>query len=199
MTKQLISLCLLAMATVFSANAQSVTNGVESVQFHALLSTSHEVSPLVGTDASGEATIEFILTRSDGRITSALVDFHVNWRAGIAQELRAAHIHRGPAGVNGPVVINTGLTALPAADSGAIFRQASVTDSEGIAVVEEILANPHGFYFNVHSVSNPSGLIRGQLRPDVSSELTNMEERLQTALDEIDSLVRVMGHFPKKQ
>lgn len=199
MMKQLISLSLLALATVISANAQSATNGVESVQFHALLSTSHEVSPLVGTDASGEATIEFILSRTNGQITSALIDFHVNWRAGLSEELRAAHIHRGPAGENGPVVINTGLAPLPAAASGTIFRQASVTDPEGISVIEDILANPRGFYFNVHSVSNPSGLIRGQLRPDVSSELTQMEERLQAALDEIDSLIRVMGHFPKKQ
>ena len=32
------------------------------------------------------------------------------------------------------------------------------------ATINSIVANPAGFYFNVHSTLNPGGVVRGQLR-----------------------------------
>jgi hypothetical protein len=41
------------------------------------------------------------------------------------------------------------------------FTETSVSVPADIA--QQMLANPSSFYFNVHTVSNPSGVARGQL------------------------------------
>lgn len=194
MTKQLIALCVLTLALCLApAWSQAVPDGVQTVQFDVLLSPSHEVPALPDTDASGTATIEFILTRAGGNLVSAIADFHVNWRAGQLEEMRAAHIHRGAVGVNGGVVINTGLILQVPAESGAFFRQRTVTDIAGLAVIEEILADPSAFYFNVHSASHPAGIIRGQLRPDTAGQIRQAEANLKAGLAALDRLVRIVG------
>lgn len=74
-----------------------------------------------------------------------------------------AHIHQGAAGVNGPIVVDfmpnfSGSTAT-----------GSVTASQ--SVINSILANPSGFYVNVHNAPFPGGAIRGQLEGGVSKSL----------------------------
>lgn len=66
----------------------------------------------------------------------------------------AAHIHRGPAGVAGPIVVT-----LQAPSSG--FAKECVTATTEL--IEEIVSDPDGFYVNVHSVPFPAGSARGQL------------------------------------
>lgn len=66
----------------------------------------------------------------------------------------AAHIHIGPAGVAGPVVVG-----LAAPTSGSSSDCASA-DRE---LLLDILHNPSGYYVNVHNASFPAGAIRGQL------------------------------------
>ena len=67
----------------------------------------------------------------------------------------AAHIHRGGAGVNGPPVIT-----LDAPDD----NDSDDCDTVADALVDEIRANPGGFYVNVHTADYPDGAIRGQIR-----------------------------------
>jgi hypothetical protein len=67
----------------------------------------------------------------------------------------AAHIHRGAAGVNGPVVVP--FTA-PGADGNS-----SGCATADAALIDEILGNPSGFYVNVHTTEHPAGAIRSQL------------------------------------
>jgi chitodextrinase len=69
----------------------------------------------------------------------------------------AAHVHRGRAGENGPVVI--GFTADPLLTDGVIVG--SVATSAALA--GEILADPTAFYVNVHNADFPAGAVRGQL------------------------------------
>ena len=66
----------------------------------------------------------------------------------------AAHIHRGATGVNGPPVV----TLDPPDDDDS-----NDCDVASDALVAEILANPAGFYVNVHTADHPNGAIRGQL------------------------------------
>jgi CHRD domain len=67
----------------------------------------------------------------------------------------AAHIHRGAAGVDGPVVVP--FTA-PAGDGNS-----SGCATAAAALIDEIAANPAGFYVNVHTKEHPAGAIRAQL------------------------------------
>jgi hypothetical protein len=67
----------------------------------------------------------------------------------------AAHIHRGGAGVNGPVVVPFTAPGANGASSGC----ATATP----ALIDEIVANPAGFYVNVHTTEHPGGAMRQQL------------------------------------
>ena len=67
----------------------------------------------------------------------------------------AAHIHRGGAGVNGPVVFPMNA---PGADGNA-----SGCAAADATLIDEILANQAGFYVNVHTKEHPAGAIRAQL------------------------------------
>ena len=69
-----------------------------------------------------------------------------------------AHIHRGAAGVAGPVVIP--FYGQAAAPDGNQARGRVTAD---LALIQEIVANPAGFYVNVHTSDYPKGAIRGQL------------------------------------
>jgi hypothetical protein len=64
------------------------------------------------------------------------------------------HIHRGTATEAGPVVVEFS-HLLPSGD-GCVEADP--------ALLEEIRANPSGFYLNVHNEAFPGGAIRGQLR-----------------------------------
>ena len=67
----------------------------------------------------------------------------------------AAHIHRGGATANGPVVVP--FTA-PAANGNS---DGCVTAAP--ALIDEIIANPANFYVNVHTTEHPGGAMRAQL------------------------------------
>jgi hypothetical protein len=136
-------------------------------KFQVIMLPVNEVPPVTNAEASGSgtATITFNLTKDgSGTITAATVDFSASmtgFPAGTA--LTAAHIHPGAAGSNGGVLVSTGITAgevtMPAG-SGTLTKNAqNIT----VAQVNQILANPAAFYFNIHTASNPGGVARGQL------------------------------------
>jgi hypothetical protein len=68
----------------------------------------------------------------------------------------AAHIHRGTADVNGPVVVPLTPPGPDGTSSGCL------TDVDP-ALLREIDTNPAGFYTNVHNAAHPGGAVRGQL------------------------------------
>jgi CHRD domain-containing protein len=63
----------------------------------------------------------------------------------------AAHIHVGPAGTNGPVVVPFNPSLGPGCTM--VSRELALA----------ILHNPSGYYVNVHTPAHPAGEIRGQL------------------------------------
>jgi hypothetical protein len=137
--------------------------------FTAALSSANEVPPISNAEAgaTGTATITFRVAKDvAGATTVATVDFAVtlaNFPAGSVARL--AHIHTGSSGVVGAVLIDTGLSpaaavAMPSGSGSFSFSSLNVSPE----IANAILANPSGYYFNVHSVLNGSGVIRGQLR-----------------------------------
>ena len=79
----------------------------------------------------------------------------------VALPVTGAHIHVGAAGVAGPVVV-------PLANPIASSASSTTAESRGCvkvsrALVAQILANPGGYYVNVHNADYPAGAVRGQL------------------------------------
>jgi CHRD domain len=70
----------------------------------------------------------------------------------------AAHIHEGPAGVNGEIVVD--LIPPPHGNPGSSSRCLRDLDEE---LLKEIQSNSTGFYVNVHTELFPAGAVRGQL------------------------------------
>ncbi len=135
--------------------------------FTATLSPANEVPAIQGAEASGsgDATVTLVVTRdSANNVTSATATFVCNLRGFPAgTPINIAHIHQAAAGVNGGIVVNTGLTAgqnVLTTGSGS-FSVSNISVTAEIA--QGILNNPAGFYFNVHSTQNPGGVARGQL------------------------------------
>ena len=77
------------------------------------------------------------------------------------QTATAAHIHEGPEGENGPVVVNL---AAPADGNAAdCLTEGEADKFVGDTTVAEILADPGDYYVNVHNARYPGGAVRGQL------------------------------------
>ncbi|HZT05459.1 MAG TPA: CHRD domain-containing protein [Chloroflexota bacterium] len=74
-----------------------------------------------------------------------------------------AHIHRGVAGEDGPIVVGFvgGGGDLPRPTTNSF---AGCTQVEA-GLLQSIAENPSGYYFNIHDGDFPGGAIRGQLAP----------------------------------
>jgi hypothetical protein len=160
-------LCACAIAAGCDDNPAAPSTGAQSV-FGAQLSPANENPPIANAEAGGRgaAQIAFTVTRdSSGNVTggTATMTFQL---AGFTGDTRVtgAHIHRGAAGVNGPVIVNTGLSGVntfPLSSGTGQFTSPDV--AVDAATMQSILQDPAGWYFNVHSPLNPGGFARGQL------------------------------------
>ena len=144
----------------------------ETIAFRAVLSPANEVPAITGLAVSGMGTILLHVVRdSSGKVISASTDFNASYVYPGEVTFTGMHIHKGNAGENGPVTINSTIGSGAAAVNdptgrGALIRQGytSSTDVAGLETVNGMLTNPAGFYFNVHTTINPGGVMRGQLQ-----------------------------------
>jgi hypothetical protein len=164
-----LTFALATLATACGSDSPTNPSQPNKLVFSAALSAANEVPPIQGAEAggTGNATITFDVTRdSSGNITAATATFVVNINGLPANTpIILSHIHESPAGVNGTVVVNTGITAaspVTLTTGSGSFERTSPPVSP-IDVLTRIIANPAGFYFNSHSANNPGGVIRGQL------------------------------------
>ena len=152
----------LIVAGVFIAGAGAAEGGRT---FRIALSGANEVPTNAhGNDDRGSV----VLTINPGERT-------VCWRFG-ALTLTAgealphmAHIHRGPAGVAGPVVLtlfgmplNAAPTTTPTAPTSYPTGTVCV-EKANRALLVDIFQNPSNYYVNMHNEQHPGGVVRGQL------------------------------------
>jgi hypothetical protein len=169
-------LAMLALVLAFGISCDdsptSPSDNPNIARFTAILLPANEVPPVTNVDASASGTMQLTMniTRdAANNITGATYDFTINvtgFPAGTT--LTGAHIHAAPAGVNSGVVVGLPLVA---SDTALATGQASITKTgvgpqvaaNNAAVAQNIVNNPAGNYFNVHTTVNGGGAIRGQL------------------------------------
>ena len=158
-------LFLTALAA-FTVHAHEVGT-LETVYFRADMTTANETPAVTGVTASARAIIAAHIRRDEaGVITSAVVDFDVDYNFDGDGTFTGLHIHDGAAGVNGPVTINSSLAAadgIAAQGAGNIFRGAPATSAAALATLKSMLADPSKHYVNLHTTSHAGGVVRAQL------------------------------------
>jgi hypothetical protein len=160
MKRLAIPVAILAIGLAGCGSKSTPTTPSNTTVFNVTLLPSLETPPITNAESVARGTA-VITVHSD---TNA-IDFNISvnsFPAGSA--LNNAHIHNGAAGVPAGVFVPTGLTAatFPAIVNGSATF--SVTVNATADQVSQILANPAGFYFNLHTVANGGGVMRGQLR-----------------------------------
>ncbi|HEX2152715.1 MAG TPA: CHRD domain-containing protein [Acidimicrobiia bacterium] len=133
-----------------------------SFNFSASLAGANEVPP-VQTEGTGLAT--FSLNDSQTALDYTLLTYGL-------EGTTMAHIHVGPPGVNGPVVVflfgpemdgvtQDGLLAQGTITEGDLIPVTDVFDGTMETLIDRLRAGTA--YVNVHTLANPSGEIRGQV------------------------------------
>ena len=148
MTRKWTLLLLASAGALGLAGCETVQEEINEAtgpRFHANLTGANEVPP---ADPNGTGTAAV-------NVASALNTLCTDLEVRDIGAVTAAHIHRGAAGVNGPPVV----TLSPPDDD----NDSDDCDVVADAVLDEIVANPAGFYVNVHTADYPNGAIRGQL------------------------------------
>lgn len=163
-----VSSVIVAVAMASAVTPMTLPAAGETVVFTAQLLPGNQVPPITNADAtgSGAAAVTIDLTRdSQNNITAATARFDVAV-AGLppTDTVVLAHVHREAVGVNGPIVIDSGITQsnpVPLTNGAATFTRTGLPVNPDDA--SAIIASPAGFYFNVHTNLNPGGALRGQL------------------------------------
>lgn len=133
-----------------------------AVNFNVRLSGDNEVPPVM-TDTSGTAIVHVDSSLSEIRLKLDVRN------ADAVLGAAGAHFHCAPAGQNGPVVAFVA-GSFPPGYTGDFQIRATLTDASiinpacGANIMELVDSMLDGnVYLNVHSTSNPGGVIRGQV------------------------------------
>jgi hypothetical protein len=163
----LVAVLALGAAACSKSSTSPSTSTPTNPTFTADLRPANEVPAITNGESggSGTMTITFVVTRdSANNVTAATANFNgtfSSFPAGTA--LTAAHIHPGATGVNGSPLVNLALTQGQITFANGTGSLSVNNVSMTPEVAQQILANPAGYYFNIHTALNPGGVARGQL------------------------------------
>ena len=171
--KRFVMLALVLMVAVSCDDSPTNPSDPNVAKFTAILLPGNEVPPVTNADAGASGTMQLTMTLTRdaaNNITGATYDFVVNLTGFPPNTtLTGAHIHAAPAGQNSGIVVGLPLTATDTAvttgqstftKTGLLSTSATVPAAQ---VASNIVNNPAGNYFNVHTTINGGGAIRGQL------------------------------------
>jgi hypothetical protein len=136
-----LSLAIVGVVAVNNASAAVTTYTVA-------LNGANEVPPGDMTNYTGNATITI-----DSVTFQVCVVATLNTQ-GVTDPVIANHIHQGAVGVAGAIFVPLGNMSFPSLNS-CVTADASTTAA--------IIANPSGFYYNIHTTMHTGGAARGQL------------------------------------
>ena len=153
-----IMLLALALAPALACGGGGSTGGLDAeASYTFTLSSSAEVPAPKPTTASGAAQIILYPNSIDYQVSATSI-------IGITM----AHIHSGAPGVAGPILVTLFLPGAATGTVNGVFATGSITQANLAAgvtlesVKSQILSG--NTYVNVHTVANPSGELRGQIR-----------------------------------
>ena len=165
----LLAACVFGAAACDDDDSSPAAPSNQPLVFVADLRAANEVPAITGPESGGTGTATITLTPTrdaSNAITAGTFEFAFTVTGlTTTSNITLAHIHTGAAGVNGGIVVNSNLsqaTSIPTPAGSASFQRSGLTAD--VATINQIVANPAGFYFNVHTSLNPGGVVRGQLR-----------------------------------
>ena len=143
-----LSVILMVVLAILAMPGVAVADDDNGTELEAALTGAAEVPGPGDPDGSGE--VEITLNAATGTVC---------WELEVEDiaPATAAHIHVAPAGVAGPVVVPL---------SPPTTGESSGCTTASPALIAAILANPAGYYVNVHNAGFPAGAVRGQLSSD---------------------------------
>ena len=142
---------LIASVAVALAVASVATAGNGGRPFSTAMTGAEEAPGPGDADATGQADLR--LNQGKGRVC-----FELSW-ANVDGTVVAAHIHRAPVGVPGPIVV----PLFEGSFAGTDELSDCVQDVDR-GLIKDIRQHPSAYYVNVHSSPGfVAGAIRGQL------------------------------------
>jgi hypothetical protein len=130
-----------------------------------------------------------------GDLTQAIVDFRIDYNFASAETLNAFTL-QGASRVNGGIVINPAFAPLCLCHRRRLdFPAGDFNSSADLATVKELLANPAGFYVNVHTATSPGEQFAGSSRRIRSDGGRRFREARcdQDQVDAIEKMLRDIG------
>ena len=147
----------------------------EEGNFDVTMLASNETPPITGLTATATTGIPYFLLRNaDGSVAAGTMVFDVNYRGFPAgTTITGLHVHEGAAGAAGGIVFPSGVDAnankvVSDTGNGNIFKVVNISTPTAIAALNRMVANPNGFYENLHTTVNTGGAIRAQLAPPLA-------------------------------
>jgi len=147
----------------------------EKLDFKVTMLPSNEVPPVAGLTATGPSSVSiYVLRNPDGTVAAGTVLFdvnHIGFPAGTT--FTGLHIHNAGPGASAGVIFPAGLDAaankvVSETGNGNIFRVVNVTNTaalDRLAILNQLVQNPNGYYLNLHTTVNGGGAMREQLSP----------------------------------
>ena len=151
---------LALVLTAGSPVAEAVGNGSRFV--------AHLDATDAGTDSPAQGQVIFSLSKDGSRLHFKLIVANL-------ENVTMAHIHLAPPGENGPPVVWLYPSRPPmlmiGGETNGLLSQGTITENDLVdllmgGTLEDLLAEMMmgRTYVNVHTVENPAGEIRGQIR-----------------------------------
>ena len=146
-TRPLAPLTFAAILALFAALALAGVVMAKEVTLSTTLAGGATETPPGDPDGSGTASVT--IDPDSGKVC---------WNISVSNiaDATQSHIHVGAAGVSGDVVVPLDVDGFSGSTQGCI-------EGQDKALLAKIIANPAGYYVNVHTADYKPGAVRGQL------------------------------------